>query len=85
MYKIVSTKIFIPMGKKTNYACFFLLGTLVGAGICALFFVGFTIWQQELDEKRIRDRLQKYTFHNGAVAADNKICSDIGRYFILNG
>ena len=67
------------MGSNTNYTGFFLLGTLVGAGICALFFLGFTIWQEDLDDNRTKDRLQKYTFHNGAVAADNKICSDVGR------
>ena len=64
---------------RVQYTITFIVGAGFGALVCFLGWYGSTTWRQQLNDKRIYDRLQKFTFDNGAVAADSKICSDIGR------
>ncbi|XP_072029271.1 glutathione hydrolase 1 proenzyme-like [Amphiura filiformis] len=64
---------------RVQYIITFVFGTAFGAVACFLVWYGNTTWRQLVDDNRIKDRLQRFTFDNAAVAADNKICSDIGR------
>ena len=67
-------------GSRTACVCWIILGFILGGGLCSLIWAGILIWHPQLEDSRRKDRLQKYTYEKAVVVADNKICSDVGRY-----